>query len=87
MSDMASDRITIRISKALQARLRARSRAKGQTPSDVIRVALEVYLSANGEGGSAFEAAEAAGVIGCAGRAPRDLSTNPRYLEGFGKSE
>jgi hypothetical protein len=29
--------------------------------------------------------AEAAGLIGCLRRAPKDLSTNQRHLEGFGK--
>lgn len=87
MSDMVSQRITVRVPKTLQARLRASSRAKGQTPSDLVRVALEAYLGASGESGSAFEAAQAAGIIGCAGHAPKDLSTNPRYFEGFGKAE
>jgi len=86
MSDMASERITVRLPPALGTRLRHSSRVKGQTPSDLVRVALENYLGAESSTGSAYEAAEAAGLIGCVRRAPRDLSANPRHFEGFGKS-
>jgi hypothetical protein len=86
MSDnMASQRITVRVSATLGARLRDRSRLKGQTPSDVVRVALESYLGEGSSTGSAYELAEAAGLIGCLRRAPRDLSTNRQHFEGFGK--
>ena len=86
MSDtMASQRITVRVPVTLGARLRDRSRMKGQTPSDVVRVALESYLGEGSSTGSAYELAEAAGLIGCLRRAPKDLSTNPRHFEGFGQ--
>jgi predicted DNA-binding protein len=86
MSDtVVSQRITVRVPVALGARLRDRSSGKGQTPSDVVRLALENYLSEASDPGSAYELAEAAGLIGCVGRAPRDLSTNRRHFEGFGR--
>jgi hypothetical protein len=84
---MASQRITVRVPKTLGTLLRDRSRAKGQTPSDLVRVALETYLGRGGSSRSAYELAEEAGLIGCAGRAPKDLSTNRRHFEGFGKSK
>lgn len=84
---MASQRITVRVSKTLGALLRNRSRAKGQTPSDLVRVALETYLGRGGDSRSAYELADEAGLIGCAGRTLKDLSTNRRHLEGFGKSK
>lgn len=84
---MASHRITVRVPKTLGALLRDRSRAKGQTPSDLVRVALEAYLGREGSVSSAYELAEEAGLIGCVGRAPKDLSTNRRHFEGFGKSK
>ena len=88
MSDtMGSHRITIRVPATLGARLRQSSRVKGQTPSDLVRVALDNYLAEESRGGSAYELAEAAGLIGCAGRAPKDLSTNPRHFEGFGRNK
>jgi metal-responsive CopG/Arc/MetJ family transcriptional regulator len=87
LSDMASQRITVRVPKTLGTLLRDRSRAKGQTPSDLVRIALEAYLVREGASRSAYEMAEEAGLIGCARRAPKDLSTNRRYLEGFGKKK
>lgn len=87
MSDMASERITVRVPQPLGTRLRDRSRVKGKTPSELVRVALENYLGEGSDASSAYDLAKAAGLIGCAGRAPRDLSTNPRHFEGFGKTQ
>jgi metal-responsive CopG/Arc/MetJ family transcriptional regulator len=84
---MASQRITVRVPKILGELLRDRSRAKGQTPSDLVRVALETYLGRESTPRSAYELAQEAGLIGCVRRAPRDLSTNRRHFEGFGKSK
>ena len=87
MSDMSSNRITVRVPQTLTARLRSRSRAKGTTESELIREALENYLGQSEGGRSAYELAEAAGIIGAARNAPKDLSTNPRHLKGFGKGK
>ena len=89
MSDMNSERITIRIPENLGGRLRQRSRVNGQTESDLVREALENYLGRSNGERSAFELAEEAGLIGLVRRGHRspakDLSTNPRYFKGFGK--
>lgn len=87
MSDMGSDRITVRIPEQLTARLRSRSRAQGTTESELVREALENYLGRSGTESSAFELAEVAGIIGIAQNGPTDLSTNPRHLKGFGKGK
>jgi metal-responsive CopG/Arc/MetJ family transcriptional regulator len=87
MSDMNSQRITVRVPSELGERVRGHARRKGGSPSDLVRVALENYLDAASDTGSAFELAEAAGLIGCATRAPKDLSTNRRHFEGFGKGK
>ena len=91
MSDMASNRITIRIPETLGQRLRHRSRMRGQPESALVREALETYLGQPTEARPAYELAEEAGLIGCIGRGPKspakDLSTNPRHLEGFGKTK
>ena len=84
---MASNRITVRVSKQLEALLRHRSRTRGQTPSDVVRDALETYLGRGRNSLSAYELARDAGVIGCANRGPKDLSTNRGHFEGFGKKK
>jgi hypothetical protein len=84
---MASSRITVRVPSILGARLRDHSRVRGQTPSDLVRLALENYLVEEGSNGSAYNLAESAGLIGCVRRAPKDLSANRRHFEGFGKNK
>ena len=87
---MTSARITIRIPETLGQRLRHRSRLKGQPESELVREALETYLGQSTDARPAYELAEESGLIGCIGRGPKspakDLSTNPRHMEGFGKS-
>lgn len=41
--------------------------------------------SANGSTRSLLDALQERGLIGCLTDAPADLSTNPRYMEGFGQ--
>ena len=82
---MSSDRISIRISTSLSRRLQKTSAMKGKSESEVIREALENYLGRASEEQSAYGMAEVAGLIGCVQRRPKDLSTNPRYFDGFGK--
>lgn len=85
MSDMASNRITIRVPEALGERLRRRSRLKGETESELVRAALEAYFEQLEGDRSAYEMVEEAGIVGCIQRAPKDLSSNRRYFEGFGQ--
>ncbi len=87
MSDMATQRLTVRVPEALGAQIRRVSRVKGRTPSDLIRLAVENYLEKEPVKGSAYEAAKAAGLIGCVHRAPKDLSTNRHHFEGFGNTK
>lgn len=85
MSDMAANRITVRLPEDLTTRLRARSRARGISESNLVREALEKYLKTSAIR-SAYELAEEAGIIGSVD-APPDLSTNRRYFEGFGNKK
>lgn len=86
---MIDHRITIRIPESLRQRLRHRSRMRGQSESTLVREALEAHLGQSAEDRPAYELAEEAGLIGCIGRGPKspakDLSSNPRHMEGFGK--
>lgn len=83
---MASQRISVRVSQGTARRLKERSRATGEKESDVVREALEEYLSKSAEEKTPYERALEAGMIGCAKGLPKDLSTNKRYFKGFGKS-
>ncbi len=84
MSDMATNRITIRIPEDLGKQLKKRADLKGQSESEIVREALENYLQGR-SGESTYDIAKRLGIIGCAKGAPADLSTNPKYFEGFGK--
>jgi predicted DNA-binding protein len=83
---MASQRISVRVPRGIAQRLKERSRATGTRESEVVREALEKYLSTGGEEQTAYDLARKAGLIGCIRGAPKDLSTNKRYFKGFGKS-
>ena len=87
MSDtMSSQRITIRISESLVKRLKKHADLKRRSESALVREALESYLAEASTPGSAYDLAREAGLIGRVRRGPSDLSTNRKYLEGFGKS-
>lgn len=65
-----------------QARLGRRVAQLGSARMDEICAALRFSLGCDG---SAYESAEAAEIIGAARNAPKDLSSNPRHMRGFGK--
>jgi hypothetical protein len=52
----------------------------------LIRKAVEGQLAAEEASLTAYDHAKKAGLIGMVKGAVRDLSTNPKYLEGFGSS-
>ena len=76
----------------LERRIEAFARAIKSTPGEVVRRAFEEYEAGhNGsrevpvEDESAHAAFVRAGVIGCVKGGPSDLSTNSKYMEGFGR--
>ncbi len=82
---MPDHRISVRVPDHLERRLRQRSKLKGVPESEVVREALDSYLNTPEKVQSAYEAAVALGVIGCAKGLPKDLSTNAKYMKGFGE--
>jgi len=81
---MPSHRLSIRITSELERRIHQRARIAGRRPSAVVRDVLEQHFAEQGAAPSCYDLAREAGVIGCAADAPPDLSTNPKYFEGFG---
>jgi predicted DNA-binding protein len=81
---MATARITVRLDGKLHRRLSATARARGKSESDIVRAALEEHLQGNGQVETCFDIAKRMKLIGAAKGLPKDLSTNPRYFEGFG---
>lgn len=84
---MASQRISVRVPRGIAQRLKERSRTTGARESEMVREALEKYLSKSGNEQTAHDLAQKAGLIGCIRGAPKDLSTNKRHFKGFGKAK
>jgi len=82
---MASRRISVRIQPEVERLLRREAAANGCSESVVVRAALETYFQRGGLSETAHDAARRAGVIGCIGEAPADLSTNRKHFEDFGR--
>ncbi|MFO0898388.1 MAG: hypothetical protein U0836_13270 [Pirellulales bacterium] len=81
---MTIERLIVRLEQGLYQRLCLLARRKGTTKAALVRSVLEAYCRGEAEP-SAFELAQRVGIIGLIKDAPADLSTNPRYLEGFGR--
>ena len=81
---MSTARITIRIDESLRNRLDSVAEATGKTESEIVRDALEQYINHNQSETTCYDVFKKAGVIGCVKGGPKDLSTNPKYMEGFG---
>jgi predicted DNA-binding protein len=82
---MASDRLSVRIPESLQQNLESVVEVTGKSEAEVVREALEDYCMKHAQLPTAYEVAQAAGVIGCVKKGPTDRSTNPKYLEGMGR--
>ena len=84
---MATDRISIRINPQLRRGLQEQASLNGKKESDVVREALESYLVDRGSSVTCYDLASQAGLIGAARNAPRDLSTQRKHFQGFGRSK
>jgi Arc/MetJ-type ribon-helix-helix transcriptional regulator len=79
------ERITVRVEKQLKQQLEAEAAARGVRPSDVVREVLEKHLRKRKPRESCYDLAKRLGIIGIYKGGPPDLSTNPKYMEGFGE--
>jgi hypothetical protein len=82
---MAIGRITIDIDAQLQDKLAALAAQSGVPESDVIRCAIEQFVAQQEMPTTCYDVAKQAGLIGSMPGLPPDLSTNPKYMEGFGR--
>jgi hypothetical protein len=82
---MATDRLSLRLPDPLRSAIESLSEVTGRTESDLAREAIEEYLLRNGSLPTCYELAEQAGLIGCVDTGKGDLSTNPSYMDGFGR--
>jgi hypothetical protein len=94
---METGHMSLRIDQDIQRRIEAFARERGSTPADVVREAFEAYEARqNGEpdegakagtGATVYDRWSRLGFIGCVqgdADSPTDLSTNAKYMEGFG---
>ena len=77
--------ISLKLPDRLLERLEEASRARGTTKSSLVRECLEQSLGARPVGGKATCYDLASDLAGSLKGLPRDLATNPKYLEGFGQ--
>ena len=61
------------------------AKQRGQSKSEVVRMALEQFLDGRPVGKQTRSALELAGDLVGSVEGPGDLSTNPKYMEGFGE--
>ena len=77
--------VSVKLPSELAARLDAAVTKRRTTRSRYLRAIIESHLdrSADDQRGSAF--ARAGKLVGGLESAPADLSTNPKYLKGYGR--
>ena len=78
-------RISVQVESKLEFQLEAAARDQGVRPSAIVRQALEEYLRTRTSPPNARQVAEQLGILGAYPGLPADLSTNPKYMEGFGE--
>ena len=92
---MASDRISVRLDDESRERLSEYVRESGQSESDFVREAIRKHLKEakrvrqprKSKPESFYDVLVREGILGGGKGMPRDLSTNPKYMEGFGQHE
>ena len=79
------ERINVRIEGRVKQQLEAEARMRGVSPSAIVRQAIEEHLGQRRPTESCHDLAKRLGILGSAKDLPPDLSTNPNYMEGFGR--
>ena len=77
--------ISLKLPDHLLAQLEREARAKRVTKSHLVRESLEQALNAGPDatGGSCYDLAR--DLAGSVKGLPKDIATNPRYMDGFGQ--
>lgn len=73
--------MSIKLPRTLSAKVARLAKRRNVSRTEVVRDALEAYTAAEGSSvGSAVS-----DLKGCLKGLPRDLSTNPKHLKGYGE--
>ena len=86
MSDVASSRISVRLDRKLRSSIKRRAKATGKKEAQLIREALEKEFHVQEPQKTCHDLALKLGLIGSVTDTPSDLSTNEKYMEGFGEA-
>ena len=76
--------LTVKLPSALEAKLDALVRRRGQRKSVVVREAIERFVAERG-GEGALSVDDLLSDLKGAFKGPKDLSSNPKYMKGFGE--
>jgi len=82
---LAMNTISLKLPDKLLALLEKESRARRTTKSSLIRESLEKTLVSRPSGNKASCYDLAQDLVGSLKGLPRDLATNPKHMEGFGR--
>jgi hypothetical protein len=77
--------ISLKLPDDLLAHLNREAKARGVTKSEVVRESLEKELRKRPSGGAVSCYDLARDLAGSLKGLPKDLATNPKYMEGFGE--
>lgn len=78
--------LTVKIPAQLERELRLLSAREHRPRSEVVRQAIQEYISSRAPTLAPASALELAGdLVGCFTGGPADLASNPRHLDGFGQ--
>jgi predicted transcriptional regulator len=77
--------LTLKIAPQLEAALEKAAKAAHVTKSEFVRRALVAYTARQIQTPFVSALEQAGDLAGCFAGGPKDLSSNPRHLDGFGK--
>jgi hypothetical protein len=80
---MKQHAVTVKFGRVLGPLLESAAQASGQSKNAIVRAAVERHLRRPRASGTFGEIAGR--FAGCIRGTPKDLSSNPRYLERFGR--
>ena len=87
---MATDPTDIQIDPARRQKVNELAERNGTSASSIVAEALDEYLNGHlpprtEDGETLYDIATRRGAIGMIKGGPSDMSTNPKYMEGFGE--
>jgi hypothetical protein len=77
--------MTVKLPKTTSARISAVAKARRVPKSQVVREVLESHFKSKGKGRRVMFYEMAWDIIGSVKGGPPDLSSNPKYMEGYGE--